>query len=89
MPHESDIWDRLWIKTRDWRQWPRILGLWRDRRGCDRREGRPHRVRRRCGGMSEARNRHAREVIDCAAAWITPGLIDCHTHLVFGGDRAD
>jgi len=22
-------------------------------------------------------------------AWITPGLIDCHTHLVFGGDRAD
>jgi imidazolonepropionase len=21
--------------------------------------------------------------------WITPGLIDCHTHLVFGGDRSD
>ncbi|RYG86528.1 imidazolonepropionase, partial [bacterium] len=21
--------------------------------------------------------------------WITPGLIDCHTHLVHGGDRAD
>lgn len=21
-------------------------------------------------------------------AWITPGLIDCHTHLVFGGNRA-
>ena len=19
--------------------------------------------------------------------WVTPGLIDCHTHLVFGGDR--
>ncbi|MGX5735661.1 imidazolonepropionase [Bosea thiooxidans] len=26
--------------------------------------------------------------IDCAGRWITPGLIDCHTHLVFGGDRA-
>ena len=26
--------------------------------------------------------------IDCQGAWITPGLIDCHTHLVFGGDRA-
>ncbi|MBA3774521.1 MAG: imidazolonepropionase [Ramlibacter sp.] len=24
----------------------------------------------------------------CAGALITPGLIDCHTHLVFGGDRA-
>src|SRR5689334_17550742 len=20
--------------------------------------------------------------------WITPGLIDCHTHIVYGGDRA-
>ena len=20
--------------------------------------------------------------------WVTPGLIDCHTHLVYGGDRA-
>jgi imidazolonepropionase len=26
--------------------------------------------------------------IDCAGRWITPGLVDCHTHLVFGGDRA-
>jgi len=28
------------------------------------------------------------ERIDCHGRWITPGLIDCHTHLVFGGDRA-
>lgn len=27
-------------------------------------------------------------IIDCEGRWITPGLIDCHTHLVFGGDRA-
>ncbi|GAB4223610.1 MAG: imidazolonepropionase [Kiloniellaceae bacterium] len=30
----------------------------------------------------------ARRVHDAAGAWITPGLIDCHTHLVYGGDRA-
>jgi imidazolonepropionase len=27
-------------------------------------------------------------VFDCEGRWITPALIDCHTHLVYGGDRA-
>jgi imidazolonepropionase len=26
--------------------------------------------------------------IELAGRWLTPGLIDCHTHLVFGGQRA-
>jgi imidazolonepropionase len=30
----------------------------------------------------------AAERIDCAGRWITPGLIDAHTHLVHAGDRA-
>jgi imidazolonepropionase len=30
----------------------------------------------------------ALESIDCERRWITPGLIDCHTHLVYAGDRA-
>ena len=30
----------------------------------------------------------ATEQIDCEGRWITPGLVDCHTHLVFGGNRA-
>jgi imidazolonepropionase len=28
------------------------------------------------------------ERIDCQGRWITPGLIDCHTHLVYAGNRA-
>src|SRR5256885_13896471 len=28
------------------------------------------------------------ERVDCEGRWITPGLIDCHTHLVYGGNRA-
>ena len=30
----------------------------------------------------------ADEGIDCGGRLITPGLIDCHTHLVYAGDRA-
>jgi imidazolonepropionase len=30
----------------------------------------------------------ATETVDCENRWISPGLVDCHTHLVFAGDRA-
>jgi imidazolonepropionase len=30
----------------------------------------------------------ATERIDCAGRWITPGLIDCHTHVIYAGDRS-
>jgi len=29
------------------------------------------------------------EIIDCEGRWITPGLVDCHTHLVYAGNRAN
>jgi imidazolonepropionase len=32
--------------------------------------------------------RAAERIVDCEGRWITPALIDCHTHLVYGGDRA-
>ena len=30
----------------------------------------------------------AADIIDCDGRWITPGLIDCHTHLIHAGNRA-
>lgn len=30
----------------------------------------------------------AAETVDCEGRWITPGLIDCHTHLIYGGNRS-
>ena len=29
----------------------------------------------------------ARHVHDAGGRWLTPGLVECHTHLIFGGDR--
>ena len=34
-------------------------------------------------------DRTAREEHDARGAWITPGLVDCHTHLVYAGNRAN
>jgi imidazolonepropionase len=31
----------------------------------------------------------ADQTIDGGGAWITPGLIDCHTHIVYAGNRSD
>jgi len=41
------------------------------------------------GGTSDVPSSlDAPERIDCEGRWITPGLIDCHTHLVYAGDRS-
>lgn len=33
-------------------------------------------------------HRNATQIINTQKKWLTPALIDCHTHLIFGGDRA-
>ena len=43
----------------------------------------------RVGKRTELAGFRARQVDALNGAWVTPGLIDCHTHLVFGGTRAD
>ena len=42
----------------------------------------------RVGKRTELAGFRAREVVALGGAWVTPGLVDCHTHLVFGGTRA-
>lgn len=43
----------------------------------------------RVGTRTELAGHRATEVVPLGGAWVTPGLIDCHTHLVFAGTRAD
>jgi imidazolonepropionase len=40
------------------------------------------------GPKAAAPRLESRKTVACDGRWITPGLIDCHTHLVHGGDRA-
>lgn len=40
------------------------------------------------GAMKELESRQARQVHDAKNQWLLPGLIDCHTHMVYAGDRS-
>lgn len=40
-------------------------------------------------GSASALSTEGTVVHDLQGAWVTPGLIDCHTHIVYGGDRCE
>ena len=42
----------------------------------------------RVGRRAELAGYKAASIEPLGGAWVTPGLVDCHTHLVFGGNRA-
>jgi imidazolonepropionase len=42
----------------------------------------------RVGRRVELAGYRARRFEKLGGAWVTPGLVDCHTHLVFAGDRS-
>ncbi|WP_428243726.1 imidazolonepropionase [Gynuella sp.] len=40
------------------------------------------------GPAAESPKSQSAEIYDLGGGWVSPGLIDCHTHLVFAGSRA-
>lgn len=40
------------------------------------------------GPRRELPSQEGSETVRLGGRWVSPGLIDCHTHLVYGGDRA-
>src|SRR4051794_34913352 len=43
----------------------------------------------RVGKRTELAGYRAKQVDALGGAWVTPGLVDCHTHLIFAGNRAE
>ncbi len=41
------------------------------------------------GTINELGDYTASNIIDCQNKWLTPALVDCHTHLVYGGNRSN
>jgi imidazolonepropionase len=82
------MWDRLWVGGHLATLDPELEGFGEIRKGAlAARAGRIVWV----GPQSELPGPPrdcARLVVEVEGRWITPGLIDCHTHLVFGGDRS-
>ena len=81
-------YDTIWLDARLATLDPVATGPWRRR--ARRRSPRPTAasplpapIERSAGRLGRAAN-----AIKLDGRWMTPGLIDCHTHLVYGGDRA-
>ena len=81
----SEMWDSLWINLRLATMVPGAVAYGAIEDGAIAiRDGRIAWV----GPRADLPTGAARETHDGGDRWATPGLVDCHTHLVFGGDRA-
>ena len=78
-------WDRLWTDVHLATMTDPSLGLVRN--GAIASSGDRIAWVGRAADLPAEPERLAAEVIPCGGSWLTPGLIDCHTHIVFGGDR--
>jgi len=82
-------WDRLWINARLAAMRPGFWPYGAIQEGAIAVEGDRIAFAGVAAEIKDKPQEFAHEVIDAGGRWITPGLVDCHTHLVFGGDRAD
>jgi imidazolonepropionase len=76
---------RIWTNARLATMSPRLPGLGIVEKGTLIAEG--ERITY-AGPADQAPQADGHEVIDCEGRWVLPGLIDCHTHLVWAGSRA-
>ena len=87
MPPLSDDWDQLWVGARLATMCAGGAPYGTIEDGAIALKG----ERIAWVGRAEEGRRHARDLglspSDAGGRWITPGLIDCHTHLVYGGNR--
>jgi imidazolonepropionase len=82
------MWDDLWLNGRLARMTPGDVPYGAIEDGAiAASQGRIAWVGRR-GDLPGTADRLARRVHDLSGHWLVPGLIDCHTHIVHGGDRA-
>lgn len=82
------MWDRLWLGGHLATLDPRSPGYGEIEEGALATRGDRIVWLGREEDLPEAPRVCAREVHDLGGRWMTPGLIDCHTHLVFGGNRS-
>jgi len=82
-------WDRLWINARLATMRPGFWPYGAIADGAIAVEGERIAFAGVAAEIKQDPGRFAHEVVDAGGRWVTPGLVDCHTHLVFGGDRAD
>ena len=80
-------WDRLWTDVNVATMTDASLGII-ERGAVASADGRIAWVGREAD-MPSHQLETAAEPIRCRGAWLTPGLIDCHTHIVYGGDRTE
>jgi imidazolonepropionase len=80
------MWDRLLVDCNIATMDPAVPGAFGaiENGAVGIQDGRIVRVCRR----TELAGYQAKRVEPLHGAWLTPGLVDCHTHLVFGGNRA-